>query len=82
MFDGERKKQRMPSLLRDRGLHDEQLMYILRRRAFRAFAELLNTDYSRADIAYRCGFYDQAHFTKVFVTLFGITPGRLRSRMN
>lgn len=56
--------------------------YILRRRAFRAFVELRNTDYSLADIAYRCGFYDQAHFTKVFATLFGITPGRLRSRMN
>jgi AraC-like DNA-binding protein len=56
--------------------------YILRRRTFRAFAELLNTDHSLADIAARCGFYDQAHFTKVFATLFGITPGRLRSRMN
>ena len=56
--------------------------YILRRRAFRAFAELVNTNHALADIACRCGFYDQAHFTKVFVTLFGITPGRLRSRMN
>jgi AraC-like DNA-binding protein len=56
--------------------------YILRRRAFRAFAELLNTNHSLADIAHRCGFYDQAHFTKVFVTLFAITPGRLRSRIN
>jgi hypothetical protein len=56
--------------------------YIVRRRTFRAFAELLNTDHSLADIAARCGFYDQAHFTKVLATLFGITPGRLRSRMN
>ena len=56
--------------------------YVLRRRAFRAFAELLNTHHSLADIAHRCGFYDQAHFTKVFASLFGITPGRLRSRMN
>ena len=55
---------------------------VLRRRAFRAFAELLNTDHSLADIAHRCGFYDQAHFTKAFATLFGVTPGRLRSRMN
>jgi hypothetical protein len=52
--------------------------YIVRRRTFRAFAELLNTDHSLADIAARCGFYDQAHFTKVLATLFGITPGRLR----
>jgi AraC family transcriptional regulator len=56
--------------------------YILRRRAFSAFAEVLNTNHSLAEIAQRCGFYDQAHFTKVFAKLFGITPGRLRSRMN
>jgi AraC family transcriptional regulator len=56
--------------------------YVLRRRAFSAFADLVNTNHSLADIAHRCGFYDQAHFTKVFVKLFGITPGRLRSRMN
>lgn len=54
--------------------------YALRRRALCAFEELLNTDSALADIAHRCGFYDQAHFTKVFVALFGITPGRLRSR--
>ena len=56
--------------------------YALRRRALRAFEELLNTDDSLAEIAQRCGFYDQAHFTKVFVTFFGVTPGRLRSRVN
>ena len=56
--------------------------YVLQRRAFRAFSQLLNTNRSLADIAHRCGFYDQAHFTKVFAMLFGITPGRLRSRMN
>jgi AraC family transcriptional regulator len=55
--------------------------YALRRRALRAFEELLSTDDSLAEIAHRCGFYDQAHFTKVFATLFGITPGRLRSRV-
>jgi AraC-like DNA-binding protein len=56
--------------------------YVLRRRAFRAFDELLNTDHSLAEIAQRSGFYDQAHFTKVFATLFGVTPGRLRSRID
>lgn len=54
--------------------------YALRRRAFRAFDELLSTEHSLAEIAVRCGFYDQAHFTKVFAGLFGITPGRLRAR--
>jgi AraC family transcriptional regulator len=56
--------------------------YVSRRRAFRAFVELLNTGDPLAEIAHRCGFYDQAHFTKVFSACFGITPGRLRSRMN
>jgi AraC family transcriptional regulator len=56
--------------------------YIVRRRAFQAFDELLNTDHSLAEIALRAGFYDQAHFTKVFATLFGVTPGRLRARIN
>ena len=54
--------------------------YALQRRAFRAFGEVLNTDHSLAGIAHQCGFYDQAHFTKFFATLFGLTPGRLRSR--
>lgn len=54
--------------------------YALRRRALRAFDELLNTDHPLAEIAVRCGFYDQAHFTKAFSSLFGVTPGRLRSR--
>jgi AraC-like DNA-binding protein len=56
--------------------------YALRRRAFRAFDELLNTDRSLAEIASGSGFYDQAHFTKVFTALFGVTPGRLRSRID
>ena len=54
--------------------------YGLKQRAFRAFAELVNSDNSLSDIAAGTGFYDQAHFTKVFVKLFGMTPGRLRSR--
>ncbi|MGA8492324.1 MAG: helix-turn-helix domain-containing protein [Terriglobales bacterium] len=54
--------------------------YVLRRRALRALDRVLSTDHSLADIAQRSGFYDQAHFTKVFASLFGVTPGRLRSR--
>jgi AraC-like DNA-binding protein len=56
--------------------------YALRRRAFRAFEELVNTDDSLAEIALRSGFYDQAHFTKIFATIFGLSPGRLRTRLN
>jgi transcriptional regulator GlxA family with amidase domain len=54
--------------------------YALRRRGLRAYEELLNTDHSLAEIAVRAGFYDQAHFTKVFSRLFGVTPGRFRSK--
>ncbi len=55
--------------------------YGLKRRAFRALDELLNSEHSLADIAAGTGFYDQAHFTKVFSKFFGVTPGRLRSRI-
>lgn len=55
--------------------------YALKRRAFRALDELVNTEYPLAAIAAGSGFYDQAHFTKVFAKLFGVTPGRLRSRI-
>jgi AraC family transcriptional regulator len=54
--------------------------YVLRRRALHALDQVLSTDRSLSDIAQRSGFYDQAHFTKVFASLFGVTPGRLRSR--
>jgi AraC-like DNA-binding protein len=56
--------------------------YASRRRALHAFEDLLNSQDSLAEIAHRCGFCDQAHFTKVFATTFGITPGRVRSRVN
>jgi AraC-like DNA-binding protein len=54
--------------------------YVRRRRALRALDQVLNTDHSLVDIAQRSGFCDQAHFTKAFASLFGVTPGRLRSR--
>ncbi len=55
--------------------------YVLKRRALRALNEVLSTDRSLAEIAVCAGFYDQAHFTKVFSESFGVTPGRLRSRI-
>lgn len=76
---GERKAaRRLFSAMKGCSVH----AYSLRRRALRAFDELLNTDRSLAEIALRSGFYDQAHFTRVFAGLFGVTPGRLRSRFN
>jgi AraC-like DNA-binding protein len=39
---------------------------------------LQNTSHRIADIAIECGFADQAHFTRVFVTLTGGTPAAWR----
>ncbi|MBN2450124.1 MAG: helix-turn-helix domain-containing protein, partial [Lentisphaeria bacterium] len=36
------------------------------------------SDLSLAEIAYRCGFCDQSHFTRVFRTGTGVTPARFR----
>lgn len=41
---------------------------------------LLNTDVSLAEIAHRCGFYDQSHFTKAFARTRGVTPRQFRER--
>jgi AraC family transcriptional regulator len=39
---------------------------------------LQNTSHPIADIAIECGFADQSHFTRVFVTLTGGTPAAWR----
>jgi AraC-like DNA-binding protein len=41
---------------------------------------LLNTDLPLADIAGRCGFYDQSHFTKAFTSARRLTPRQFRER--
>ena len=41
---------------------------------------LLNSDRSLADIAQRCGFYDQSHFTKVFSRSRRLTPRQFREQ--
>jgi len=47
--------------------------------------ELLARDNVRreqiGDIAYRCGFEDPVHFTRLFRQRFGLTPSELRSRI-
>ncbi|MBM6402545.1 helix-turn-helix domain-containing protein [Phycicoccus sonneratiae] len=37
-------------------------------------------DGTLTDLAHRFGWYDQAHFTRDFTALVGVTPGRYRSR--
>ncbi len=52
--------------------------YLQRRRCERAREMLLTTDLPNVEIAYRCGFASQAHFTTTFRKAFGVTPGSLR----
>ncbi len=45
-----------------------------------ATALLENTHARLADVAQHAGYYDQAHFTREFRTLIGVTPGRYRQQ--
>lgn len=51
--------------------------WLTRQRIERAM-ELLGSARSLADIAIHCGFSDQAHLTRTFVKLVGVTPSRWR----
>jgi AraC family transcriptional regulator len=52
--------------------------YILRRRVDRAKQLLGGSSLSLAEIALRCGFSHQSHFTKAFRQITGVTPTRWR----
>jgi AraC-like DNA-binding protein len=52
--------------------------WLLRRRIERAREALATSDQSLADIATRCGFADQSHFTRLFTRLVGVPPGAWR----
>jgi AraC-like DNA-binding protein len=47
-------------------------------RVSRAQDLLFGSRLSLAQIAYDCGFADQSHFTRVFATAVGVTPGAWR----
>lgn len=52
--------------------------YLLMRRL--AFArDRIHHDRPLVEVAYEAGFADQAHFTRVFKSAFGLTPGRYRA---
>jgi len=53
--------------------------FVLRRRVDRAITLLETSDLSLADVAHRTGFSHQAHMTRVFSRLRGVTPGQLRA---
>jgi AraC family transcriptional regulator len=52
--------------------------YVMERRVERARRLLATTDRSLASIAFDTGFYDQAHLTRTFKRLEGVTPGTYR----
>jgi AraC-like DNA-binding protein len=52
--------------------------YIVRRRMERAQELMLTTNESLCQIALECGLCDQAHFSRLFRRIFGITPGLWR----
>jgi AraC-like DNA-binding protein len=54
--------------------------WLLAQRTALAEHMLLNSKYSLAEIATRCGFADQSHFSRVFTGIKGLAPGEWRRR--
>jgi AraC family transcriptional regulator len=54
--------------------------WFVRQRIFQAEHLLANTALPLAQVALECGFSDQAHFTKAFAKLTGLTPARWRQQ--
>lgn len=54
--------------------------YVAERRLARAQRLIETTQFSLADVAYRCGYCSQSHMTKSFSQYVGHPPGRLRRR--
>ena len=61
--------------------HETIGAYLLRRRLEWADQALRGRGESLAEIALRCGFCDQAHFTRAFRRQYGISPGHKRRLM-
>ncbi len=51
---------------------------VVTQRVDKAQTMLSRTNIPLTDIAVRCGFADQSHFTRVFKARVGTTPGRFR----
>ncbi len=56
--------------------------YVRHLRVTRAADELARTNQPLAEIALRCGFYDQSHFNRVFKRYIKVTPAQYRKRHN
>jgi len=55
--------------------------WLLLQRVLRAKSLLREANRSLADIAAACGFADQSHFTRVFTTIVGASPGAWRKQV-
>ena len=58
------------------------LEYITMKRIEAAEQMLLNTNLSIMEIAFKCGFYDSAHFAKKFINKNGVSPSDYRKKLN
>jgi AraC family transcriptional regulator len=63
-----------------RRFRDTSVGQSVRRARVENAKRLLATEQPLAEIAVLCGFHDQAHFTRVFRQLVGVTPGVYRAR--
>jgi transcriptional regulator GlxA family with amidase domain len=64
------------AFLRDYGLSPQQ--YLRRLRMQTACQLLVSSSLALAQVADRCGFADQSHFTRDFRSLTGVTPRAYR----
>lgn len=55
--------------------------WLLLQRVLRAKSLLRDADLSLTDIAAACGFADQSHFTRVFTSIVGASPGAWRKQV-
>jgi AraC-like DNA-binding protein len=53
--------------------------YVLRARVEEAATQLATTNLPVAEVAARCGYYDQSHLTRQFAAITGLTPRRYRA---
>ena len=61
-----------------RSFDETPYRYIVRRRLERAQETMLASDRGLSEIAFACGFSDQAHMTKLFHQIVGESPGAWR----
>lgn len=61
--------------------HMTPVAYHQQARLRQARNEIFNSTKSIGEIALEYGFFDQSHFTKKFVALYGVTPLRFRKKL-